>query len=129
MTARAIGWPFAHVTADSQDRKGMGRDPWGDGCSVCKTAGIASSSTRATRPCSLPACRRGLLDLASRVGATAARSLAPGAVHGLGVTVVFDHAAIGAVLRRLTAGLTAQLTAALASVRLDPSACGQSKGT
>jgi hypothetical protein len=41
-----------------------------------------------------------------------------GAVHQLIVTVVPDHAATGAVLRRLTLRLTAQLTAALATTRL-----------
>jgi hypothetical protein len=57
-----------------------------------------------------------LLDLTSRIDA-ATRSLAP--VHQLGVTVVSGHAAVGTVLRRLTAKLTARLTVALASVRLD----------
>jgi hypothetical protein len=33
------------------------------------------------------------------------------------VTVVSDQAGIGAILRRLTGGLTAQLTTALATVR------------
>ena len=44
---------------------------------------------------------------------SAGRLLAPDAVHQLGVTVVSDHAAVGAFLRRLAGSLTAQLTVVL----------------
>jgi hypothetical protein len=40
-TAEAVGRPFAHVTRDNRGRVGMGRDPRGDGASVCKIAGVA----------------------------------------------------------------------------------------
>jgi hypothetical protein len=43
-TAGAADRPFAHVTADERARVGMGRDAWGDGGSVCKTAGITSAA-------------------------------------------------------------------------------------
>src|SRR4030095_11459314 len=78
VTADAVDRPFAHATGDDRDQAGRGRDPRGDSGATCKTAGIASSSIRATRTCSLPARRRSLLDLVTRIDA-AATSLAPSA--------------------------------------------------
>ena len=40
-TAQAVVRPFVHVTADNQERIGMGRDLRGAKLAACKIAGIA----------------------------------------------------------------------------------------